>query len=67
MLSAPNSTNNTYYRSLLTTSDVEALQPDGNGWSIANEGRSKFGSAAWAGYSNSETGIMHVAANEAVQ
>ncbi len=63
VLSAPSSPNNGYYRSRLTTSDDETPHPSGSGWVIADVGRLKFGSAAWAGYTNGETGVMHIAAN----
>ena len=55
--------NAAYYQTRLTATDGETPRPSGNSWSIANEGRFKFGSQAWQGYSNSETGVLHLAAN----
>ena len=52
------------YRLERTTSDAEAVHPSGNEWSIADVGRSKQGSAAWADLGNSHTGLVHVAADE---
>ena len=52
------------YRLERTTSDAEAVHPSGNEWSIADVGRSKQGSAAWADLGNSHTGLVHLAADE---
>ena len=52
------------YRLERTTSDAEAVHPSGNGWTIANVGRSKTGSAAWEDLASSQTGLVHVAADE---
>ena len=48
-----------------TPSDVETAHPAANGWSIANVGRFKQGSAAWVDYGNSRTPLLHIAADDA--
>ena len=60
--SVPTGYANGSYQQQNTTADAEALQPSGNGWSIANAGRSKTGAAAWA--AATQSAAMHVFANE---
>ena len=49
-----------------TTADAEAVHSTGTtGWAIANVGRYKQDSAAWADISNSHTFLLHVAADNA--
>ena len=45
-----------------TSSDVETAHPATNGWSIANVGRFKLGTAAWADFGSSRTPLLHIAA-----
>ena len=52
----------TTYFAVSSTADAETLAPTGNGWSIANAGRSKSGNSAWAELSSSRTGLIKVAA-----
>ena len=52
------------YRLERTTSDAEAVHPSGNEWSIADVGRSKTGSAAWVDLASSQTGLVHIAADD---
>ena len=47
---------------MLTESDAEIAHPATNGWSIANVGRFKEGSAAWVDYGSSRTPLLHIAA-----
>ena len=60
------STNDTsgskYYALDTTVWDAETKYPASNGWSIANTGRSKAGSNAWAALSSSRSPMLHVAA-----
>ena len=53
-----------FYQMKLTTSDAEAVHPSGNEWSIENVGREKNGSAAWVDLASSQTGLLHIAADD---
>ena len=53
-----------FYRLAVTNSGAETAHPSGNGWSIANALRSKWGSNAWANLSSSPTGLLHIAADD---
>ncbi len=48
-----------------TVADAETVHPAANGWSIANTGRDKLGTNAWADMSLSRTVLLHVAAKAA--
>ena len=53
-----------FYQLARTASDAEAVHPSGNGWSIADVGRVKQGSVAWANLGSSHTGLLHIAADD---
>ena len=55
-------TNFQYYRWMITLSDAETLWPAGSGWAIANVGRYKSGTNAWAAMGIDRSGVMHVRA-----
>ena len=63
VMSAPTTTGiASYYNWKLTTSDDESLWPSSSNWSIAEAGRYKSGSNAWAAIEFSRTGVLHIAA-----
>ena len=55
-------TNFQYYRWMITLADAEALWPAGSGWAIADVGRYKSGTNAWAAMTIDRSGVMHVRA-----
>ena len=64
VFSSPTSTSGLpkYYSWQITTSDDKTLWPAGSGWAIADAGRYKSGTAAWAAMTLGRTGVMHVTA-----
>ena len=55
------------YHWTLTDSDAETVHPASNGWAIANAGRAKLGSAAWASFSGTDANrspMLHIAADK---
>ena len=58
VMTAPTSPTNTLFRRAETASDVETVAPTGNGWAIADSGRT---GAEWV--STTATGLMKVTAS----
>ena len=66
VVSAPGSPANGYHSLRGTASHDETPYPAGSGWSIADTGRFREGSNAWAAPGNGDTVVMHLAAEEVV-
>ena len=64
VMSTADTSGSKFYRARLTASDAEAVHPSSNGWSIADVGRGKNGSNAWADHASSQTGLLHIAADD---
>lgn len=52
------------YRWKTGNADGEARHPSDNGFSLAESGRQKLGTAVWTKMSSSRTAVMHVATND---
>ena len=66
VVSAPGSPLDGYHSLRGAASGGETPYPAGSGWSIADTGRFKHGSNAWAAPGNGDTVVMHLAAEEVV-
>ena len=67
VMSTSDTSANNQYNWTLTDSDAETAHPASNGWAIADAGRAKLGSAAWAALSGSDanrTPMLHIAADK---
>ena len=67
VMSTADTSGNNQYNWTLTDSDAETRHPASNGWAIADAGRAKLGSAAWAGFSGADANrspMLHIAADE---
>ena len=65
VMSTADTSGNRWYIVETTVADAETVHPAANGWSIANTGRAKLGTNAWADMGLSRTALLHVAARVA--